>query len=50
MDLGAGASLKAHSDGMLEVAGTAMTTVKGTMTTVKGDAMTQVSGGIIMIG
>jgi len=50
MDLGAGVSLKAHSDAQVEVAGGAMTTVKGPMLMLKGDAMAQMSGGIIMIG
>jgi type VI secretion system secreted protein VgrG len=50
MDIGAGMSLKMHSDAQMEVAGGSMTTVKGPMLMLKGDAMTQVSGGIIMIG
>jgi type VI secretion system secreted protein VgrG len=50
MDLGAGASLKVHSDGMVEVAGSAMATVKAPMLSLKGDGMNQVSGGIVMIG
>lgn len=50
MDLGAGVSLKAHSDAQVEVAGGAMTTVKGPMLMLKADAMAQMSGGIIMIG
>ena len=50
MDIGAGASMKVHSDGMLDVEGTAATNVKGTMVSAAGDAMTKVGGGIIMIG
>jgi hypothetical protein len=42
MDVGAGVSMKVHSDGTLDV--------KGTMVSAGGDAMTKVGGGIIMIG
>jgi type VI secretion system secreted protein VgrG len=35
---------------MVEVAGSAMATVKAPMLSLKGDGMNQVSGGIVMIG
>ena len=50
VDIGAGASMKVKADAMLDMAGGAMTTVKGTKLTLTGDGMAQLSGGIIMIG
>jgi type VI secretion system secreted protein VgrG len=50
MDIGAGANMKVKADAMLDMAGGAMTTVKGTKLTLTGDGMAQLSGGIIMIG
>ncbi|RUL77705.1 type VI secretion system Vgr family protein [Dyella choica] len=50
VDIGAGASMKVHSDGMLDIEGGATATLKGPVVSATGDGMMKVSGGIIMIG